>query len=147
MWITGGVIGVRVAKGQDHPCLGQSPHPVQRHVLWRDGHLQVRQTLCSAQQQFHILVRHCPDQCAVMRPLPRHGQMRPFQMQPNNPRHTVVQRRCNRVNGGAGPVWRVGDQRRQERRCAKLRMGVGDGAQRVDGWILLNKKCLLIELH
>ena len=102
-----------------------------RHGAGRDRHHQRGQRLCRIAQQRQIGLGHRPDQGRVMRPLAPWVQMRPLQMQSKKPRHALAagrNPRCDDLGNGLG---RIGDQRGQQARRAKLGMGGADMGQGV----------------
>ena len=116
-----------MAQADDDPGAGKGCDLLRRYRFRRHRRQQHGHTLARLDQRCLIRLAHRPDQLRIMRALAADRQMRPLQMQAEEPRYPHVGRPCAGSDGGGRGLRRIGYQRRQQRRGAELRMRPADG--------------------
>jgi hypothetical protein len=94
----------------------------------------------AGEHELDILFLHRPDELRVVGSLAGDGEMRAFEMQPEEPRHALRFRSLARLDCLRGDLERVGDQRRQQSGGAKPGMRGADCCEPLD-------RRLLVEQH
>ena len=142
----GGVVGAGVAGHHQHAGVSEAADGRRRHAFGRQREHHLAAARRRDQRQVFFIKR--AEQRAVVDALARAGEERTFQVDAQDARHALLDRRVHRFQRLAHGFARVGDQGGQQAGGAEGAMRGGDAAQGLHRGIVVEQQpAAAVDLH